>query len=91
MDMAEEFFLWLSSYKFDGLVDDCLRDAHHVVFDSELRKFTDLNHIRLDERVFHGELVGDTYRSGAVGAGRGDEDLEVYGCFESGQSVLGFR
>ena len=65
------------THHLDAVVHHRLGDALHPVALGHINELGDFDHIGGDVLVFDGKLVGQPGRTGAVGSGRGDEDLDV--------------
>ncbi len=65
------------THNLDAVVHHRLGDALHPVELGHINELGDFDHIGGDVLVFDGKLVGQPGRTGAVGSGRGDEDLDV--------------
>ena len=65
------------SHNLDAVVHHRLGDALHPIALGQVNELGDFDHIGGDVLVFDSKLVGQPGHTGAVGSGRGDEDLDV--------------
>ena len=78
------------AHNLDAVVHHGLGDALHPVALGQINELGDFDHIGADVLVFDGKLVGQPSRTGAVGSGRGDEDLDVQVLIDRRQPLSGF-
>jgi hypothetical protein len=78
------------AHNLEAVVHHGLGDALHPVALGQINELGDFDHIGADVLVFDGKLVGQPGRTGAVGSGRGDEDLDVQVLIDRRQPLSGF-
>jgi hypothetical protein len=78
------------SHNLDVVVHHRLGDTLHLVALGHINELGDFDHICGDVLVFDSKLVGQPGRTGAVGSGRGDEDLDVQILINCRQDLPGF-
>ena len=78
------------AHHLDAVVHHRLRDALYPVALDHIDELGEFDHIGGDVLVFDGKLVGQPGRTRAVGAGRGDEDLDVQVLLDRRQDLSGF-
>jgi len=78
------------THNLDAVVYHRLGDTLHPVELGHVNELGDFDHIGGDSLVFDGKLVGQPGRTGAVGSGRGDENLDVEVLIDRRQDLSGF-